>query len=193
MIEKTAVAASILLTAIIYGAFILTGHHSQPETPPPPEEPSILTPPEVVATTTEEAPEPEEKEPEAPNLPEGVICTDDCPLIDPNVVREKVEEYFADLPVMVEIARCESRFRQYDEDGTVLKNEQGSSATGVLQIMASYHRKAASRLGYDIDTLEGNLAYGRHLYEQNGTRDWNASRYCWGSAIAAIPSRISEL
>lgn len=187
MIQKIAVAAAILLTATIYGAIILTGHSSQPETPTPPEEPALPTPPQV-ATTTEEA-----AEPEPDILPEGVYCTDDCPLIDPDTVKLEVEEYFADAPVMVEIARCESRFRQFEVDGTPLKNDEGSSATGVLQIMASYHREDALNLGYDIDTLAGNLAYGRHLYDNKGTQPWNESKPCWSSAITANNRAISDV
>lgn len=191
MIEKMAVAAAVLLTAIIYGAFITTGQISQPEMIPPTEEPSIPMPPKVATTTEEAQPEPKEKEPEA-ELPPGVICMEDCPLIDPEVVEEIVYMHFADAPIMVDIAKCESRFRQYEKDGTVLKNREGSSATGVFQIMASVHRKNAANLGYDINTLEGNIGYAQYLYELNGTRDWEASRLCWGSADMAMNNVISE-
>ena len=95
-------------------------------------------------------------------------------------VEEYVREYFKDAPVMIEIARCESRFRQFDGAGKVLKNPN-SSAMGAFQIMASIHAgSAAKNLGLNIYTLEGNAAYARYLYERNGTRDWNASKYCWG-------------
>ena len=68
-------------------------------------------------------------------------------------VEQYVREYFKDAPVMAEIARCESRFRQYDSAGRVLRNEQGSSAMGVFQIMASIHAASAKKnLGFDIYT-----------------------------------------
>ncbi len=92
---------------------------------------------------------------------------------------EYVRAYFSDIPVMQDIAWCESRFRHYDSTGKPLRNMQGSSAIGVMQIMSSLHQEPAQRLGHDITTLEGNMAYARHLYERNGTRDWNASRHCW--------------
>lgn len=94
---------------------------------------------------------------------------------------DAVRTYFADIPILQEVARCESRFRQYDSTGRPLRNMHGSSATGVMQIMSSVHRDTALHLGYDIDTLEGNMGYARYLYERNGTRDWNASRHCWGN------------
>ncbi len=94
-------------------------------------------------------------------------------------VEKEVRQYFADVPIMATIAGCESRFRQFDENGRVLKNPN-SSASGVMQIMSSIHKREAARLGYDIYTLEGNLAYARHLYRNEGTRPWNASRHCWG-------------
>lgn len=97
-------------------------------------------------------------------------------------VEEYVREYFKDAPVMIEIARCESRFRQLDSTGKVLKNPT-SSAMGAFQIMASLHADSAkTNLGLNIYDLEGNAAYARYLYERNGTRDWNASKHCWGKS-----------
>ncbi len=97
-------------------------------------------------------------------------------------VEEYVREEFKDIPVMIDIARCESRFRQYDSAGRVLKNPT-SSAMGAFQIMASLHAAPAkANLGLDIYSLEGNTAYARYLYEKNGTRDWNASKHCWGKS-----------
>jgi hypothetical protein len=82
-------------------------------------------------------------------------------------------------PVLREIARCESGFRQFDANGNPLKNP-GSSATGVFQIMYSLHHKAAKKRGWDIRTTKGNLAYAKHLYNTEGTAPWNASKHCWG-------------
>lgn len=98
----------------------------------------------------------------------------------PQTVEEYVRQEFPDAPVMVAIARCESRFRQFDSTGVVLKNPT-SSARGVFQVMTSIHAAyAKAKLGLDVYTLEGNVGYARYLYERNGTRDWNASKACWG-------------
>ncbi len=89
-----------------------------------------------------------------------------------------IRKYFAGYPVLINIARCESKFRHYGENGRPLKNPR-SSATGAMQIMASVHRRAAAQLGFDINTLHGNLGYARHLYKTEGTRPWRPSKHCW--------------
>ena len=103
-------------------------------------------------------------------------------------VEEYVREYFADEPVMIEIARCESRFRQFDKNGQVLKNGEGSSAVGIFQIMSSIHDSYADKLGIDIYTMQGNAAYARYLYDTQGTKPWEAdlkSKGCWGKTEVA--------
>src|SRR3989338_10863776 len=60
-------------------------------------------------------------------------------------VEEYVREYFQDAPVMIDIARCESRFRQLAADGSVLKNPH-STAMGAFQIMASIHAAPRRRI-----------------------------------------------
>ena len=94
-------------------------------------------------------------------------------------VEEIVRREFADAPVMIEIARCESRFRQFDEEGRALRGEVNPQDVGVFQINERYHLEASRRLGMDIFTTRGNVAYARHLYNQNGTRDWGWSKGCW--------------
>jgi len=155
-------------------------------TPPVDDEPALLPAPEplILATSTSVT------EPEP--LPDGVICLDDCPLIDPNEgVEEEIKLFFKDNPIMISVARCESTFKQYDpRTGEVLKNP-GSSATGAMQLMSSYHRAPAKDLGWDIDTLEGNLLYADEMYRTSGLVPWEASRHCWESADMAINKGIS--
>lgn len=90
---------------------------------------------------------------------------------------------------MIEIASCESTFRQLDNEGNAIKNHKGSSATGVMQIMASIHEEDAEKLGMDINTLEGNVRYARHLYTKFGTKPWEAdksSKNCWAPKAEAL-------
>lgn len=101
-------------------------------------------------------------------------------------VKEYVQEYFDDLPVMVSIAECESHFTQFDKNGNVLKNSQGSSAVGIFQIMTSVHDETADKLGLDINTIQGNSAYARFLYNKLGTGPWNSSKACWGKAASKL-------
>lgn len=101
-------------------------------------------------------------------------------------VRETVEEYFADAPVMVVISQCESHFRQFEMDGGVYRGKQNNQDVGVMQINEYYHLKTSEKLGYDIYTLEGNMAYARYLYEKEGTAPWISSKPCWGSKAAKL-------
>ncbi len=98
---------------------------------------------------------------------------------EPLNVESYVKQYFKDTPVMVKIAQCESNFRQWDSQGNVLRGFVDNDDTGVMQINKRYHLKVSQRLGLDIATLEGNLAYAKFLYDQSGTQPWLASRACW--------------
>jgi len=95
-----------------------------------------------------------------------------------------VRNYFKDVPVLIQIARCESAFRQTLSDGSILKGRVDSADTGVMQINKRYHAKNAAAMGLNLDDLYSNMAYARHLYEREGTRPWNASAPCWGKTLA---------
>ncbi|MFT5831849.1 MAG: hypothetical protein ACI9SY_000222 [Candidatus Paceibacteria bacterium] len=97
----------------------------------------------------------------------------------PQSVEAAVREYFADIPVMIEIARCESKFRQFTDSGNVLRGGVGGQMIGVFQFFDRYHESAANALGFDIETLEGNLDYARHMYNSEGIAPWNSARACF--------------
>lgn len=99
---------------------------------------------------------------------------------DASTTEEKVRAYFSDLPILAEVAFCESRYRQFDTNGQVLRGVQNSQDVGVMQINEYYHLETAQKLGLNLYTLEGNMAYARYLYEKEGTRPWNYSSPCWG-------------
>lgn len=100
-------------------------------------------------------------------------------------IEAKVRAYFADIPVMVEVGRCESRFRQFDKSGEPFRGIVNNMDVGVMQVNEYYHLKRAQKLGYNIYTVEGNLAYARLLYKESGTQPWNSSSPCWGKTAAA--------
>lgn len=100
-------------------------------------------------------------------------------LRNPETLSEYVREYFADTPILADIAWCESRMRHLDRDGTILRGMVDKDDLGVMQINARYHEKDALELGYDIYTLHGNLGFAKHLYERQGVRPWMASSPCW--------------
>ena len=97
-----------------------------------------------------------------------------------------IRHYFADLPVLVDVAYCESRFRQHDKYGNVLRGEVNRSDIGVMQINTYYHLNDAKELGYDLYTLEGNTAYARVLYEKKGTNPWTYSSKCWAKGPSSL-------
>jgi hypothetical protein len=97
---------------------------------------------------------------------------------------EIVKDYFSDIPVMVQIARCESQFRQTLPDGSVLRGKVDPDDMGVMQINSRYHSQKAAELGLDLSNIYDNMKYARYLYETKGTQPWNSSSACWGRTIA---------
>ncbi len=97
-----------------------------------------------------------------------------------------VRSYFDDIPVMIQIARCESQFRQNASDGSTLKGIVDPADTGVMQINKRYHGATAEIKNFDLDTIYGNMAYARDLYERQGTQPWSASAPCWSRTIAML-------
>ncbi len=93
-------------------------------------------------------------------------------------IENKVLQYFANEPVMYDIAKCESRFRQYDSNGNALDGGSGGMI-GIFQIAASIHAAYAKSLGMDIYTVDGNMAYAKKLYTEEGTGPWLDSFPCW--------------
>lgn len=91
-----------------------------------------------------------------------------------------IRKYFADIPIMIQIARCESTFRQLDRDGEIHRGRVNSADVGVMQINEYYHLDQSLAKNYDIYTIEGNTAYARDLYMREGTKPWNSSKACWG-------------
>lgn len=70
---------------------------------------------------------------------------------------------------MVEVAKCESNFTHYRPDGTVLRGRVTPADSGVMQINKRYHPDA------DADSLWGNLAYARELFDAEGSAPWVCS------------------
>ena len=102
----------------------------------------------------------------------------------------EVREYFADIPVMIEIARCESRFRQFTDAGNVFYGGV-REYVGIFQFAAAVHTIPARNLGFNLETVEGNLAYARHVYEQSGTTPWQSCVPAPVSSDAILELRIT--
>ena len=105
-----------------------------------------------------------------------------APMPTVQTIEEYVRDYFADEPILADIAKCESRMRQFDKSGSVLHGEVVFEDLGLMQVNESYHGKIAEKLGLDLYTIQGNLAYARYLCEKEGSTPWNSSKACWGKS-----------
>ena len=104
---------------------------------------------------------------------------------DPNAgVEAQVRASFPDMPDMIPIAKCESGFRQFRADGSVLKGGTSGRYVGIFQIDEVLHRQRALNMAFDINTVEGNIAYARFMYYASGTNPWKG---CLGG-IAPAPA-----
>ncbi len=101
-------------------------------------------------------------------------------------IQQYVEIYFADTPVMIDIAKCESRYRQFGTDGSVFRGVVNTKDVGVMQINEFYHGKTADKLGLDLYSIQGNVAYARYLYNKEGTAPWASSSPCWDKIAGKI-------
>jgi len=90
-----------------------------------------------------------------------------------------LREEYADTPILVDIARCESEFRQFDKNGNIIRGRANAADVGVMQINEFYHADTARNMGIDIHTVEGNVAFAKYLYSKYGSSPWSASQPCW--------------
>ena len=102
---------------------------------------------------------------------------------DRKAIEKYLREHYSDTPILIEIAKCESTFTHYDKNGVLIRGKVNKADVGVMQINEKYHLETATKLGYDIHTVEGNVAYAKYLYEKFGASPWSASSPCWGKSI----------
>lgn len=82
-------------------------------------------------------------------------------------------------PLFARIAYCESRDRQFIENGTILRGAFNPYDIGRYQINALHWEEEAEKLGIDIYTEEGNEAMALYIYKRFGTKPWRSSQKCW--------------
>jgi hypothetical protein len=111
--------------------------------------------------------------------------TTEARFLDSKAVESYVSKQYADEPVLVDIARCESTFRQFGPDGNVIRGKVNKGDVGVMQINEKYHADEAAKLGYNIYTAEGNVAFAKYLYNKFGSDPWSSSSKCWSDAQLA--------
>ena len=112
------------------------------------------------------------------NLESGIAETS---FINSKNVEAYIKAEYADEPILVDVARCESTFRQFDKTGNILRGKVNSADVGVMQINEKYHAEEAVKMGYNIYTTEGNVAFAKYLYSKYGGDPWSSSESCWAS------------
>lgn len=86
-------------------------------------------------------------------------------------IERLVREEFTDAPIMVEVARCESEF----------KNVPGRTSDDFGPLQINYiHLPELGRLGLDRTKVEDNIKFARILYNEQGLKPWKNSQGCWG-------------
>lgn len=122
--------------------------------------------------------------------PKDIEAKDYGPITNSQNVKRFVSDYFEDIPILARIAECESHNRQYDKNGDVLRGEKNNFDIGVMQINELYHLEDSEKLGLDIHTIEGNVAFARHIYEKQGAKPWMSSSACWSKYTQKELARI---
>lgn len=108
---------------------------------------------------------------------EVVINTYQFPM-STSTIRLILEREFVEDPRLVDVARCESRFRQWDSQGNPLRGEINPKDVGVMQINEKYWLAESIKLGHDIYTLEGNIEMAKHILKVQGINAWSWSSHC---------------
>jgi len=119
---------------------------------------------------------------EAPAQTQEAATSTESSFTDSKDVMAYVKAQYASEPLLVDIARCESTFRQFDQNGQVLRGKVNNGDVGVMQINEKYHADEAVKMGMNIYTVEGNVAFGKYLYDKYGAQPWGASSPCWNAA-----------
>ncbi len=107
---------------------------------------------------------------------------------NPNAdVEARVRASMSDMPAMIEIAQCESGFRQFAPDGSVLHGGIGKGYIGIFQVDESMHGPKAQSMAFDINTVDGNIAYARYMFFATGTNPW---RSCLKGDVTPAPTPV---
>ena len=98
-----------------------------------------------------------------------------------DIVKDTILAIFGDdAQIAIKISYCESSWKQFDSEGSVLRGIVNPADRGAMQINLM-HKDEADKLGLDINTLEGNVRFAYHLFTLHGWNDWLASSGCWKS------------
>jgi hypothetical protein len=140
---------------------------------------AAVVPAIVAQNNTTPAPVEAKSDVHIPKRFEDVKSADYGSMSDPKNVQKFVTDYFSDIPLLAQVAACESHNRQFNSSGNVQRGEVNHYDVGIMQVNELYHLETATKLGYDLYTADGNVAYARYLYEKEGAKPWISSSACW--------------
>lgn len=101
----------------------------------------------------------------------------------------KQKQIISELPpIFSRIAYCESRDRQFYENGNLVRGTINPHDIGRYQINMIHWSDKANELGFDLTTEDGNEAMALHLYQKFGTKPWRSSQKCWNKGDQAYLS-----
>ncbi len=109
-----------------------------------------------------------------------------------NDIQKRLVEILGADHIMIEVARCESGFRQYNSNGTALHGGYNGKMIGIFQLYDDYHVADAKRLGFDIYNVEGNIKYAKWLFDKQGVQPWSSSSLCWGNKTSVVKTTSTE-
>lgn len=94
------------------------------------------------------------------------------------------KDYDLDPSLALKIAACESSLRQFNKHGKPLRGIKNPADVGVFQINESYHKADSQKLGFDLESTDGNIDYAMTIMARDGVRHWHWSRKCWDESAA---------
>ncbi len=99
------------------------------------------------------------------------------------MTKQKLRE--ADATALIPVIACESGFRQYDENGKLLRNKTYPDVVGIMQLRQKFHPDPAvvreynekrgtdySAEDFDLTVPEDNVDYGIIYYKVEGLWPW---------------------
>jgi hypothetical protein len=105
----------------------------------------------------------------------------ETPSFSNDTVEDEIIAEFGLNSTMYRIAQCESRFRQFDASGEVLRGLVNPLDRGAYQINEKYWLEESLKLNYDVYTTRGNIDMARHILKVQGVNAWSASSKCWST------------
>lgn len=113
--------------------------------------------------------------------------------VNPEPVEPVVKKEVSNKPklyaTLVPVCSCESTGRPYNKpqqfhaDGSVIHGRINPLDIGMCQINEKFWLTTAIKLGFDIDTEEGNIRMANYIYELHGLQPWSASKSCWAGSL----------